>query len=67
MALTPQQSMYNRGARESIRPRSCDTDSCPCTLTYWDRKLGSDPLYNVFLDGWSDAATGENQYRELYF
>lgn len=51
-------AMYLKGRRESDAVRKCDTDSCPCTLTYWDRKLGNDPRYNAFLDGWTDAAVG---------
>lgn len=62
MPLTPAQKMYNRGARASM---SSDDSK---DLSYWDARLGSDPLYSTaFLDGWTDAATGENAYRHLYF
>lgn len=53
---TEAQKMYNRGF-------SASTNS-PHDLSHWDSKLGHlGNLYTVhFLDGWSDAATGEDSY-----
>lgn len=56
--------MYLYGRRESIRDhRNPEHDD----LGYWDMKLGGEPNYTTaFLDGWTDAATGENEYAHLY-
>ena len=53
---TEAQKMYNRGFSASM--------SSPHDLSYWDGKLGHlGSLYLVhWLDGWSNAATGENDY-----
>lgn len=55
-SLTDEQKMYNRGYRASL--------NSPHDLDYWDAKLGHlGKLYTKsFLDGWSDAATGEDNY-----
>lgn len=59
MALTPEQKMFNRGYRASL--------SSPHDLGHWDDKLGGDPNYSAFLDGWSYAASGDPDERALYF
>jgi hypothetical protein len=60
MAMTPAQKMYNRGARAAFGPND---------LSHWDSKLGHmGNLYTrAWLDGYSDAAAGQNNYRSVWF
>lgn len=61
---TPRQ-MYEYGKRESMKNH---TDERKDWLDYWDVALGTHPLYQTaFLDGWTDAATGEDEYRHEYY
>lgn len=64
---TEGRAMYLRGKRESSKERNCDYEGCPCTLTYWDRKLGHESRYlDAFLDGWADGASGDEDYAPIY-
>lgn len=60
---TAGRAMYLRGKRESSTDHRTEAMD---DLSYWDRKLGDDPDYNAFLDGWTDAASGLDEYAPLY-
>lgn len=59
------EELHAHGVAMSTADRKCNTATCPCTLTYWDRvlepKVGAE-RYQIFVDGWTFGSTDDPEF-----